>query len=127
MTPETRARLVRLLGMCGSSHDGERASAAALADRLVRDAGLVWEQVVAAAVPAIGPAIVDAHGDLGPRERDLHDLELLETGWHSLSARERHWVSAFLVYLETHHALTGRQRELLDSLVANMKRRGRAA
>jgi hypothetical protein len=41
--------------------------------------------------------------------------------------RKRHWVSAFLVYLEKHDALTGRQREVLDSLVANMKRRARAA
>lgn len=48
MTQQQRARLVKLLGMMGSAHDGERASAAALANRLVRDAGLQWDDVIAA-------------------------------------------------------------------------------
>ena len=40
-------RLAKILGMLGSSHDGERAAAAGLADRLVRDLGLTWADVVA--------------------------------------------------------------------------------
>lgn len=46
---DKRARLVRLLGLLGSAFDGERANAAAMADRLVREAGLTWDQVIAAA------------------------------------------------------------------------------
>ena len=45
-------RLVRLLGMLGSEHDGEVANAGRLADRLVRELGLTWGEVVQ---PAIAP------------------------------------------------------------------------
>jgi hypothetical protein len=40
-TPD-RTRLVKLLGMCGSEHAGERAAAGVAADRLLRDRGLTW-------------------------------------------------------------------------------------
>jgi hypothetical protein len=39
-------RLRRLCGMFGSDHDGERASAARLADRLIREHGLTWDDVL---------------------------------------------------------------------------------
>jgi hypothetical protein len=42
-------RLVRVLGMLGSEHMGERAAAAAKADELVRAAGITWSDIV---VPA---------------------------------------------------------------------------
>jgi hypothetical protein len=45
--------------MCGSSQDGEAANAGRLADRLVREGGLTWEDVIAPAQPPppaeIGP------------------------------------------------------------------------
>jgi hypothetical protein len=44
MTPDERRKLV--LGMLGSSFDGERATAAAMADKLVRAAGLTWDRVL---------------------------------------------------------------------------------
>lgn len=40
------ARLVKVCGMFGSAHDGERASAALLADRMVREAMLTWETLL---------------------------------------------------------------------------------
>ena len=43
-----RRRLVNILGMLGSDHDGERAAAAALASRLVRDKGLTWDALIPA-------------------------------------------------------------------------------
>jgi hypothetical protein len=41
-----RPRLAKILGMLGSAHDGERASAAAKADQLVRGSGSTWHEVV---------------------------------------------------------------------------------
>jgi hypothetical protein len=38
--------LKKLLGMMGSAHEGERANAAALADRMIRENGLTWNDVV---------------------------------------------------------------------------------
>ena len=48
-----RERLAKLCGMFGSDHEGERANAAAAADRLVRQAGLRWPDVIAA--PRLAP------------------------------------------------------------------------
>ncbi len=42
-----RDRLAKLLGMVGSDHDGESVSAARHADRLVRQSGMSWREIVA--------------------------------------------------------------------------------
>lgn len=43
--PDLGGKLVKLCGMFGSDHEGERATAARLADQMVRGAGLTWESV----------------------------------------------------------------------------------
>lgn len=48
-----REKLAKLLGMTGSNSDAEALSAARLADRLVREAGATWSDVV---VPPATPA-----------------------------------------------------------------------
>jgi hypothetical protein len=40
-------KLSKILGMLGSAHDGERASAALKACELLREAGMTWDEVVA--------------------------------------------------------------------------------
>jgi len=46
LDPPTRRRLAQLLGMCGSDNDGEVTNAARLADRLVRQHGSTWLDVI---------------------------------------------------------------------------------
>jgi hypothetical protein len=46
LDPRSAERLVKLLGMLGSNHDGERAAAAFKANELVREHGLVWSDVI---------------------------------------------------------------------------------
>jgi len=46
LTPAERTRLVGILGMLGSDHDGERSAAAALASRMVRERGLTWDSLI---------------------------------------------------------------------------------
>ncbi len=46
-----RERLVKLCGMFGSDHDGERANAAAAADKLIRHSGMRWGDVINPALP----------------------------------------------------------------------------
>jgi hypothetical protein len=53
-------RLVRLLGMLGSAHDGEVATAGRKADRLIRERGLNWSQIIA---PAAGQTPHDSMDD----------------------------------------------------------------
>jgi hypothetical protein len=47
MNKTERMKLVRILGMLGSEHDGERASAAMAAHRVIQAAGTSWAQLLA--------------------------------------------------------------------------------
>jgi len=49
LDPDAADKLARICGLFGSDHDGERATAAAMADRLLRSRGLTWPQVISAA------------------------------------------------------------------------------
>ena len=46
LDPSAADRLAKLLGMLGSDHDGEVCNAARLADALVRERGLRWDDVI---------------------------------------------------------------------------------
>jgi hypothetical protein len=46
VTTSGTEKLVKVLALLGSSHDGERAAAAAAADRMLREAGLTWDDVI---------------------------------------------------------------------------------
>jgi len=43
---DKRDKLIKVLGMLGSSHDGERASAAQQAERIRKEAGLTWGDIL---------------------------------------------------------------------------------
>ena len=47
MTPADRQRLARILGMLGSEHAGERASAALRAEAFRKRHGMTWEDALA--------------------------------------------------------------------------------
>jgi len=97
LDPSTLQRLIRLLGMLGSAHDGEVANAGRLADRLIRQHGVTWAQVVLPVLVKPAPpvdddepatpdqwrdlarTILDLWGDL-LRERELHFVEQM-TEW----------------------------------------------
>jgi hypothetical protein len=53
LDPAALERLAKLCGMFGSHHDGERAAAAAMADKLVRENGLTWQQVISRPAPSV--------------------------------------------------------------------------
>jgi hypothetical protein len=46
MTENDKARLARVLGMLGSEHDGERANAALTAEKIRRQLGTTWEELL---------------------------------------------------------------------------------
>jgi hypothetical protein len=51
LTPAFADKLVKVLGMLGSVHDGEVAAAGRRADAMVKGAGLSWGDVIAPAAP----------------------------------------------------------------------------
>jgi hypothetical protein len=46
MNPDTRRRLVGVLGLLASNHDGERAAAGLLAMRILKTANVTWESLI---------------------------------------------------------------------------------
>jgi hypothetical protein len=101
LSPQDRHRLARLLGMTGSAHDGETLNAARLADRLVKDRGATWSEVLAAA--PVHRELLDSNwrttcaklvrreGDLCPRERQfVANLPRFQR----ISTRQRIWLES---------------------------------
>jgi hypothetical protein len=43
-----KAKLAKILGMLGSAYEGERANAAKLASKLLREAGMTWADLLGA-------------------------------------------------------------------------------
>jgi hypothetical protein len=43
---DTAQRLARICGMFGSAHVGERANAAAMADKILHDLGVTWSDII---------------------------------------------------------------------------------
>ena len=105
---DTRAaeRLARVCGMFGSTHDGERAAAAALADRLVRAHGLTWGQLLKPKADSIEQMIAFA----------------LDQGEGTLDA----WQEGFLRGIRGRQFLTEKQLAKLDEIVAAVSRRAAA-
>jgi hypothetical protein len=51
LPPALASKLVKVLGMLGSAHDGEVVAAGRRADAMVKDAGLMWSDVIVPAAP----------------------------------------------------------------------------
>jgi hypothetical protein len=92
---KARERLARLCGLFGSERDGERASAAAKADKLVRDLGLTWEEVIGA--QPLPPSMTSQL--IAEELAFRHELSKLEVdflksaaGFSSLSEKQRQWL-----------------------------------
>jgi hypothetical protein len=104
-----RERLVKLCGMLGSNHAGERANAAAAADRLIREAGLRWPDVILPALP--GPTTPQAYCV-------TQAVQFLLDRWDLLSD----WEISFCEGIQRQRSpLSPKQREVLDRLVAKCR------
>src|SRR5262245_42235921 len=51
LDPRVADKLAKLCGMFGSAHLGERAAAAQMVDRLVKESGLSWFDVISPSAP----------------------------------------------------------------------------
>jgi hypothetical protein len=98
-------RLSKLLGMLGSTHDGERAAAGLKANQLVRDLGLTWSEII------VPPDAIPTHTDwhriaeycyryrTALNDRDRAFVSTLLT-WRGMpSERQQQWL---LIYSRLH-------------------------
>ncbi|MFH5923224.1 hypothetical protein [Roseomonas xinghualingensis] len=77
MRSRDAAKLERVLGLLGSEHDGERASAALAAHRLVQRLGVSWHDLLMAKpapVPPLREALDAAESRLRQSQRENADL-----------------------------------------------------
>jgi hypothetical protein len=121
--------------MLGSEFDGERANAAALADRLVRDAGLTWTDVIVAprrdAVSRGERETADfasARDYVNRLVRDYAQVERCLDRADLFSTKQIAFLEGLNAWLRDRGPLTPRQRAVLAELVARVAARdGRAA
>src|SRR3954447_24479566 len=109
-----RTRLVRLLGMLGSDFDGERANAGRMADEMVRELGLTWEQVVA----ADGTAGATSGGSAGRRSgsSEVHDHRAAASACLAGGWRWTDWECGFLDSVKWRWSLSEKQDRVLRKL-----------
>ncbi len=113
--PRVADRLAKLCGLLGSDHEGERANAAALASRLLKDCGLSWAELVARAFqprpePAPSPAEGPAH--FAEAQWALRFPALLDD-----------WEHGFLANIGRFRRLSPKQRASLDGILRKIERR----
>jgi hypothetical protein len=104
-----RDRLAKLCGLFGS-HIGERANAAAAADKLIRQAGLRWPDILLPALPPGRQRSLDTIADMIEFVLDFEDvLSEWEVSFCRSIARAR-------------YRLSQKQLEVLDRLVEKCQR-----
>jgi hypothetical protein len=89
LAPDARDRLVKLLGMLGSAHAGERAAAGLKAHELLQQHGLTWTEVLGQRAPALEPGRAPQPRGVEPWRRRAHACWLRS---YQLNKRERAFV-----------------------------------
>jgi hypothetical protein len=113
MTPLDRSRLAALLGMLGSSHDGEVVNAARAAERMRKTAGLTWHQVLVP-LPVVQPT----------RATDIEDdLDLILDSIDELSG----WEARFARSVAAQSKWSEKQIEIIRRTAAKLRRMAKAA
>ena|SRR5215211_6431774 len=103
-----QVRLVKLCGMLGSEHDGERAAAAMKADQLLREHGLRWSDAIRLTPhkPTHAPEPDD----------DVGDWRAVCRACQRHAARLSDWELGFLRSLETFAEPSAKQLSCLDRI-----------
>jgi hypothetical protein len=121
LSPADRDRLVAILGMLGSAFDGERASAALLASRMLKAAGLAWGDVVC--IPKKEPR--------QERPRPDRSDPFVGRSWRTIATRcgdfPQHldaWELEFIAGLQRFPRLSPKQHDKLTTIVARLRAMG---
>ena len=117
MTSLDREKLVKTLGMLGSDHDGEVAAAGRAADRLIREAGLRWPDIIP---PQLGK----------PDRREADGIETVQAVEFVLAHIDplTEWEANFARSVgRARYRLSQKQIEVLGRLVEKCRRAEEAA
>jgi hypothetical protein len=109
LSPSEQRKLVGILSRLASEHDGERAAAGLLATRLLKSAGVTWDQVVG--VPAARPRLS------APAWRSEIEACLKHAGLLT------QWERRFLRDLLSRGVLSTRQHEKVRQIAQQLRER----
>ena len=128
LTKQEAERLVRICGMLGSNHIGERASAATMADELVRKAGLTWSDVISNSTSSSSSSWNTPSRARPCPQNDCSDLSVEELIDLAVRAYDDVWMSPwerkFVMGVCGCRSLTDKQLAKLRSIVVKyLKRR----
>ena len=111
LSDAAREKLIAIIGMLGSDHAGERASAGLKADRIVREAGLTWRELLTPSPvePPGSGALYRWHEPEGVEEQlDVADR---------FTAFLNDWECEFLVGMRDRATYTPKQEAKLQRLI----------
>lgn len=122
LPPGARTKLIGILGRLDSPFDGERAAAALLAGRLVRNAGTSWDALIPSDDErSVEPPLDRPTPDSRRPIEVLRDLDLLRRHQATLTP----WLQSFVWgCLAQPTPLSERQREKLRQAAAECRLRG---
>jgi hypothetical protein len=110
LAPPDLGRLAKICGLFSSDHVGERAAAAARADRIVRDAGLTWSEIL----KADNPRETASEPPSRRRDNPMSPSEILAC---RNSSRLTDWERRFLSTLAARRSRwTDRQYEVFEEI-----------
>jgi hypothetical protein len=119
LSPADLRKLIGILGRLGSDFDGERAAAGLLASRLIRAAGLGWDDLLTA--PKTQQASGRTQSGHGPWSPDGDSLTLCLKWLGELSP----WETRFVMDLrQKRRLLTPAQRAKLEQIADGLRARG---
>jgi hypothetical protein len=108
-----RQRLAKLLGMAGSQHDGEALNAARLANRMVRERGITWFDVM------LPPE--DRHSQQQATADPSQDWRRTASACSRFPHLINRWEHEFLSGLPRFPRLSRKQRGCLDAIVVRLR------
>ncbi len=113
--PEFCDKLAKVLGMLGSSHDGEALAAARRANAMIRGASLSWQDLINSP-----PLVVVEDGDIDDGEMVAACVEADERA--IFNPRESEFLRSIASQLRRNRRLSEKQRDWLASLYERASR-----
>ena len=111
LPPADADRLVKILGLLGSSFDGERAAAALKASQFLRERNLTWPDIIRPALPPPdAPPRHEPPYRPSPSWRQTVDLCMCD------ATLLTNWEFRFLLSIQHRSRLTPKQKSVLDQI-----------
>lgn len=117
LSPDVRLKLARVLGLLGSNHPGERDAAGLAADRIIRGAGLSWEDLLGSPSRPPRPAYHSPTGSSPASGLAFRaDVQLCLRHCRALTDWERGFLDTVARRSTVSEAQTSKMRQIADSL-----------